>query len=950
MREMGRGTDDMRGPRGAAWLRVALVVGGLALALGGAGCGDSTEGGAGSGAGVDGGGVGFDIATPDTGDGTDTGSPLVDVGPTTPLDVPPPDPGEVGAPCQANNECHSGYCVEGPDGYVCSKQCEDECPTGWDCKGVQSGSQDLVFLCLPRLQPTCTPCTEDAQCKGGACLGLAADGTPTGPDGGRCAPACESDADCPDAYTCALDPSAAHDGSFCQPKTGSCTCNGEVDGGQRTCALTNGAGTCFGVETCDPTAGWSACSAQTPEPEACDGFDNDCNGLIDDGLAEGEPCANTVEGVGSCEGLRYCQGSQGWVCQAPTPEVEVCDYKDNDCDGEVDEDFKQGDLYAHFDHCGACNTSCAVGFPNAAGTECSVTTGAPQCVVAGCLPGFTKVNEFQCVAEGASLCQPCADDGDCVGDGAACVDVGDGQYCGKACQGADDCPPGYGCHSIPGVAQKQCTPSTASCTCNAGSAGLSRACQKVWTSPDPSLPSYTCAGLEYCTASGWGSCELPVEECDGLDNDCDGAIDEDFKDAEGAYAQDDNCGACGVSCQALNPPNASSACVKPAGGTPSCSYTCVGSWVDVDGLSDNGCECLPVAGPDLPDPQGTDSDCDGIDGSLDQAVFVAKWGDDAAPGTFEQPKRSVQAGIDAADALGKRDVLVATGVYVESIALADGVDLYGGYSADFLQRDIDAYQTAIMGQAASEALPGAVNALGVGQTGTIFDGFSVFGEDANEPGASSYAIYLRNVGPQLQITHNQIFAGDGAPGANGVAGASGDNGGDGEPGVDATNVGATCGTADEASGGWGGLNTCGADFTWTDGGAGGRRVCPEAPSDVWNGAQVSLPEEFGEDGYNDVGGDGAGGEAGWDGLTGAGSNSCGICSSSKTHASDGADGLPGSMGVDGAAAAPCASSGGVIVDGRWVPPCLLYTPDAADQAESVALGGRRASNTKRAGR
>ena len=54
-------------------------------------------------------------------------------------------------------------------------------------------------------------------------------------------------------------------------------------------------------------------SAAQGGAEVCDGVDNDCNGLVDDGLVSGEACVNAVEGVGSCPGTRACFGPAGWL-------------------------------------------------------------------------------------------------------------------------------------------------------------------------------------------------------------------------------------------------------------------------------------------------------------------------------------------------------------------------------------------------------------------------------------------------------------------------------------------------------------------------------------------------------------------------------------------------------------------------------------------------------------
>ncbi|MCA9516379.1 MAG: hypothetical protein KC635_15665, partial [Myxococcales bacterium] len=118
--------------------------------------------------------------------------------------------------------------------------------------------------------------------------------------------------------------------------------------------------------------------------------------------------------------------------------------------------------------------------------------------------------------------------------------------------------------------------------------------------------------------------------------------------------------------------------------------------------------CVPEEGPDYAG-DSIDSNCDGIDGEVENGVFVARNGSDTANnGTIRQPLQTIAAGLAQAVAQGKRDVYVASGVYSESVVLADGKGVFGGYSADFAVRDPAALETAIIGDPPSASAPGAV--------------------------------------------------------------------------------------------------------------------------------------------------------------------------------------------------------------------------------------------------
>ncbi len=174
--------------------------------------------------------------------------------------------------------------------------------------------------------------------------------------------------------------------------------------------------------------------------------------------------------------------------------------------------------------------------------------------------------------------------------------------------------------------------------------------------------------------------------------------------------------------------------------------------------------CIPKQGPDDPDDDFADTNCDGIDGDKARAIFVAPSGNDDDAGTIQAPVKTLNRAVALAT-VSKKDVYACIGTYAESVNLnPDAVHLYGGY-------DCTAGWTRTTQKTDVAAPEGSALVIRGVAGDVVIDRFSFRSSDAVTPGDSSIAGFIVD-SPQVKLSHVDFKAGAGADGKPGAPATS----------------------------------------------------------------------------------------------------------------------------------------------------------------------------------
>jgi hypothetical protein len=353
---------------------------------------------------------------------------------------------------------------------------------------------------------------------------------------------------CPEARPCSVSP----DGGFIIYE------DGDDIPGEKTL------GECqLGHTECDEDYADICVGNVGPQAEECDGLDNDCNGILDNGLSY-DFDGDSYNSADSCLNNTDCDDTSDVVFPG---NQEVCDGLDNDCDGEIDDigpfECWTGADETAFGGSSPCKTGVVSCIDGAwGGCEGQVTPTPEQCdLIDNNCNGIVDDNPEM---EGTP-CGPANETGQCSYGHNVCVEgemycIGATHEQNEACDGLDNDCNGFVDESLERLCQTECGYGIETCeegdwiNCSAQTpqieicdmldndcdgevdegclciVGDSRTCQEENMYDPVTGESKSCGlGIQYCDLFGvWGQCfwtGISPEVCNAWDDDCDGVID-----------------------------------------------------------------------------------------------------------------------------------------------------------------------------------------------------------------------------------------------------------------------------------------------------------------------------------------------------------------------------------------------------------------------------------------
>ncbi|HEX4420786.1 MAG TPA: hypothetical protein VH165_22880 [Kofleriaceae bacterium] len=464
--------------------------------------------------------------------------------------------------------------------------------------------------------------------------------------------------------------------------------------------------------------------------------------------------------------------------------------------------------------------------------------------------------------------QPCTDASQCTSD--ICILAGTSGVCTDTC---GTCPDGWGCFGVlgaiePGVVSSVCVP-TSDQLCS------------------PCVQDHECTllGMDKCLTEATGRTYCS-RDCSSVDcpsgYQCANTVVDNVNYKQCVPLS----GAC--DCNTAGQQGTTDACTI----TTTLGTTCAGA--ETCGGTAGWGGCQPPSATDVPDGSYTDDNCDGIDGDINNGIFVAANGTNAVGCglTYHTPCLTITFGLVRAIAAGKQNVYVQTGTYNEVVVLQNGVSVWGGYDVGWQRGPYSeaTHRVDIVGQLDNG--PGgdgeylAVRAHDLSAPVTLGD-LVLHGPDAlgaggssGRDGRSSYVVHAW--ASTLTLARVQLVAGSGAGGGAGPAGGDAPVttvqlnmfGGTGGAGQESTSG---CNSTSHGSGGSGGTNVCsgGPSSRLSGGGTGGDggtkdTSCGIPPTLTATAGKRGVDAAFASAPFGSGGNGGAGANTCGGGITGGG--------------------------------------------------------------------------------